>query len=169
VFLTDGASSGNSLPRSSSYARSNAFITDPVTRKTYQSSATDNDTTDTLLRIFRDRTKTNAIGFFLCGGRSLPISHPWYKNGVRDDAAFTAANESWRDHGFAVALPESSGYTEWYIVSSSDMRLVNNNDMLDRVGTGASVAAVTKAMIKDAKAKNKSRILLGRFIDLIAR
>jgi hypothetical protein len=171
VFLTDGQSSGNSLPYGSTYYKTKAYITDPATRKTYEVTDSDSGSiTSTLLRIFRDRTKTNAIGFYITYGKSLPITHPWQVNDVRDDKAFSDASASWRDNGFAVALPNAGGYTEWYIVCSTDLKVDASNDALSRVvNGGGSVASVTKALLKDAKAKNKSKLIVGRFINLIAK
>ena len=50
------------------------------------------------------------------------------------------------------------------------MAVSNANDNLEKLGNGgATVAQVSRALAKDAAIKNKSKILLNRFIDLIAK
>lgn len=169
VFLTDGESSGNGLPTTSKYYGNKGFIIDPVTKKTYEAVEGWRSTT-TLLRMFRDRTKTNAIGFFLQGNKNINTSEPWQRNTVRDEKAFTQACSSWNDNGFAESLPDYNGYTVQYLIRSTDMAVSNANDNLEKLGNGgATVAQVSRALAKDAAIKNKSKILLNRFIDLIAK
>jgi hypothetical protein len=174
VFLTDGESSGNRLP-TGGYYNQKGFVIDPVTRKTYDNNSVDGSpyggstTTATLLRIFRDRTKTNAIGFFLTGAKTLNNSSPWYVGKVRDENAYTKAAASYTDNGFAESLPEHNGYTVQYIIRSVDMDVSNENAALAKIGNGATVAQVTRALAKDAATKNKSKLMLNRFIDLIAK
>ena len=173
VFLTDGDSTGNRLPCGSTYYKSKAFIVDPVTRKTYENNSdmyAYGKTTDTLLQMFRDRTGTNAIGFFLLSSKTLNTSSPWHTNGARDENAYTKAAASYTDNGFAESLPNYRGYTVQYIIRSLDMDVTNENAALSKLGAGAAtVAQVTRALAKDAATKNKSKLMLNRFIDLIAK
>lgn len=173
VFLTDGDSTGNRLPCGSNYYNSKAFIIDPATRKTYENNGTDycyGKTTSTLLRMFRDRTKTNAIGFFLVSNKTLNTSSPWYVGSTRDENAYVKAAASYADNGFAESLPDYNGYTVQYIIRSLDMDVVNENVALSKLDAGgATVAQVTRALAKDAALKNKSKLMLNRFIDLIAK
>jgi len=169
VFLTDGESSGNHLPSSSKYYGQKGFIIDPVTKKSFEVDE-GYSATPTLLKMFRDRTKTNAIGFFLQGNKNINTSEPWQRNTVRDEKAFSQACSSYNDNGFAVSLPDYNGYTEQYIIRSNDMAVSNANDNLEKLGNGgATVAQVSRALAKDAAIKNKSKLLLNRFIDLIAK
>jgi len=69
-----------------------------------------------------------------------------------------------------VSLPDYNGYTEQYLIRSHDMAVSNANDNLGKLGNGgATVAQVSRALAKDAATKNKSKLLLNRFIDLIAK
>lgn len=167
VILTDGESSGNSLPRGDSYYNSKGYIIDPKTRKMYENTNT--RTTDTLLRILRDRTKSNVVGFFLLNAKTVPQYYfETFENGTHksDTPAWCAANTSWRENGYFIR--PNTGYTEEYVIRSNEA-VVNTNNNLDALGTGASATRIANAIIKDAAARNKSRVILSRFIDLIAQ
>jgi len=167
IFLTDGDSSGNSLPAGSTYCSSKAYILDPKTRRLYENNrAAGNPTTPTLLRILRDRTQANVIGFFLAGYKVLPQSrfirdHVKYET---DMVAYNAAAQSWKENGYYIE--PSEGYTELYVIRANEQE---SPDALDKLGAGASATRVANAVMKDAAARNKSRMMLGRFIDLIAK
>lgn len=175
VFLTDGESSTGGLPNPGSKAyKTKAYIIDPVTKKMYDNTVDQYSyaSTPCLLRIFRDRTKTNAIGFFLMENKTLTTA-PWYstdKNGHLDSLdknAYEQQSRNWTDAGFAICPPEYNGYTEQYIVRSTTK--VSDGDALDNLATGVSATRVANAMIRDAATRNKSRVFLRRFIDLIAK
>lgn len=175
VFLTDGESSTGGVPNPGSKAyKTRAYIIDPVTKKMYDNTVDSYSyaSTPCLLRIFRDRTKTNAIGFFLMENKTLSTA-PWYtldKNGHLsnlDKNAYEAQSQNWTDAGFAICPPEYGGYTEQYIVRSNTK--VSDGDALDSLSVGASATRVANAMIRDAATRNKSRVFLRRFIDLIAK
>ena len=169
VFLTDGESSGNHLPSTSKYYGQKGFIIDPVTKKSFEVDE-GYSATPALLKMFRDRSNTNAIGFFLQGNKTINTCTPWQRNSIRDEKAFSQACSSYNENGFAVSLPDYNGYTEQYIIRSNDMSVSNTNDNLDRLANGmATVAQVTRALAKDTATKNKSKLLLNRFIDLIAK
>jgi len=170
IFLTDGQSSGNNLPYSDSFYKTKGYIIDPVTRKTYEASIGSYNSTETLLRIFRDRTKTNAIGFYLlCNKRLDGQKASWQEHSVTNEKAMQEAIRTWDSLGFAEALPGNGGYSHRFLISATDMNVSADNKALNNISVGATVNQVTKALLKDAKNKNKSRVMLNRFIDIIAR
>ena len=175
VFLTDGETSGCFAYGSGYYTRK--FLTDPVTRKTYEIGGT---STNTLLEVFRDRTGCNAIGFFLYGRPNVNhMTHLFReytkdKNGLRVQKNSTANNEytnkqiaSYRDDGFSIVHPTASGYTEQYIIRAN-MRVENDNAM-DTLAADASMTKIKNAFMATAAKRMKSRVMLNRFIDLIAK
>lgn len=173
VFLTDGDTSGCFAYGGGTYCRK--FLTDPVTRKTYEISRS----TDTLLEVFRDRTGCNAIGFFLNGRMNMNhMTHLFAeygrdKNGMRYAKSNTKSDyankqmESYKNDGFAVAHPTATGYTEQYIIRA-DMR-VENDDAMTKLGTDATMTKIKNAFMATAAKRMKSRVMLNRFIDLIAK
>jgi hypothetical protein len=173
VFLTDGDTSGSFAYGGGMYCRK--FLTDPVTRKTYEIGTS----TNTLLQVFRDRTGCNAIGFFLYGRQTvnhlthLFVEYGKDKNGMRVAKSNTKTDyankqiESFKDNGFAVVHPTASGYTEQYIIRA-DMR-VENDDAMTKLGTDATMTRIKNAFMATAAKRMKSRVMLNRFIDLIAK
>lgn len=178
VFLTDGETSGSGLYNSGYYSRN--FVTDPVTRKTYEISRR---STDTLLEIFRDRTKCNAIGFFLLGrGRPERYSHLFTPHAVdpKSNVMRVVSNlsqkdvdyrlkqyDSFKSDGFAIAHPTATGYTEQFIVRA-DVKIDDSDDMA-KVSADSSMTQIKNAFIRNANKRMKTRVMLNRFIDLIAK
>lgn len=176
VFLTDGESSTGGFPSPGCKKyKSQSYIIDPVTKKMYNNTGNDYtySTTPCLLQIFRDRTKSNAIGFFLMGNKTLVNKTPWFtkvsKHGNDlDMEEYTKQCDSYAKNGFAVCPAEHGGYNEQYIIRSTDK--VSNGDALASLGDGAATATrVANALIKDGAARARSRIFLSRFIDLIVK
>jgi len=166
IFLTDGASSGNRIPHSCSSRK--GYIIDPKTHKTY---AVKDVPTNTLLEILRDRTQANVIGFFLQSGKMAPLHffNVWSKDNhsyARDAVAASAAETSWKTNGFFVR-PNSS-YNEEYIIRSDD-HVTTTDIHMDSCATGSTATRIKNALVKDACARNKSRVLLGRFINIISK
>jgi hypothetical protein len=173
VFLTDGDTSGSFAYGGGMYCRK--FLTDPVTRKTYEIGTS----TNTLLQVFRDRTGCNAIGFFLYGRQTvnhlthLFVEYGKDKNGMRVAKSNTKTDyankqiESFKDNGFSIVHPTASGYTEQYIIRA-DMR-VENDDAMTKLGTDATMTRIKNAFMATAAKRMKSRVMLNRFIDLIAK
>jgi hypothetical protein len=177
VFLTDGQTSGAPFSQSGYYSR--VFVTDPHTRKTYESHKS---STDTMLQIFRDRTKTNAIGFFLLSGRNrverfahLFTPHTMDNKGnyrgvqqmsQKDHEYVKKQYESYRSDGFCVAHPTATGYTEQFLVRADTK--IDDTDEMKSVNTNSSMTQIKNAFIRNAGKRMKCRVMLNRFIDLIA-
>ena len=176
VFLTDGDTSGSFSYHGGSYTRN--FVTDPVTRKVYEILGS---STATLLRMFRDRTKTNAIGFFLYSRKDLKyMTHMFAECAInkktgRMETLHTNAHaenirkqmESWKDNGFAVVNSSYTGYTEQYIVRADTK--IDDTDEFEKIGADASITRIKNAFMNNASKRMKSRVMLNRFIDLIAK
>lgn len=174
VFLTDGDTSGSFAYGGGMYSRK--FLNDPITRKSYEIGTS----TNTLLEVFRDRTGCNAIGFFLYSNKQVNrLSHMFAeyvkdKNGMHvmknSSKGMDYANkqiQSYTDNGFAIVHPTASGYTEQYIIRA-DVR-VENDDAMTKLGTDATMTRIKNAFMATASNRMKSRVMLNRFIDLIAK
>jgi hypothetical protein len=176
VFLTDGETSGSFAYAGNHYNRK--FVTDPVTRKTYEVL---NTSTSTLLRMFRDRTGCNAIGFFLYDRKNLSfLTHYFSEYAINNKTRRMEAvhnnktkenmnkqMESWKDNGFAIANTSASGYTEQYIIRASTK--IEDTDAMNDLGADASMTRIKNAFVSNASKRMKSRVMLNRFIDLISK
>lgn len=158
-------------------------------------SGRDARSTDILLLAFRDITKSNAIGMFLTHSGSHIYPESYFRNELkREEAAEMAragagAKDSWaqsktrqvarktvidritkkfNEDNCIVAESGTTGYSEFFFIKSS-ARVVEEFDPMQEVERGATQAAVKKAFLKSFEGKNKSRVLINQFIELIAR
>ena len=144
-----------------------SMITDPVTNKTTQ--MTGDSTTNKLLEILKDRVpEMNVIGFFIAGsGRSgrvdkRTIASVLNKSSydVMDEVKFINKNKY-------LAVSETVGYDEYYILPGSGNLEVENFELSDEL-VGASKAKLKTAFGKSMKSRISSRQLLNKFVKLVA-
>jgi hypothetical protein len=144
----------------------NLIISDPKTLKTYDIKS--NDMTDGLLRILKDRVEgMNLIGFFIAGsGRSgrvdknilyyLQRDLGWDK--IMEQVKFINKNKF-------LAIT-SKGYDEMYVLAGRSLTVENIGLSDDLVG--ASKAKLKAAFGKSMSNKIESRVLLNKFVKLVA-
>ena len=144
----------------------NLIISDPKTLKTYDIKS--NDMTDGLLRILKDRVEgMNLIGFFIAGsGRSgrvdknilyyLQRDLGWDK--IMEQVKFINKNKF-------LAIT-SKGYDEMYVLAGRSLTVENSGLSDDLVG--ASKAKLKAAFGKSMSNKIESRVLLNKFVKLVA-
>jgi len=179
IFLTDGAShrtpgvydyrldstTGEHYKVTGSL-RGNVIITDPKTLKSYEVDGY--NMTDGLLRILKDRVPDmNLIGFFIAGsGRSGRVDKRVLYNLQRDlsiDKIMEQVRFMNKNKFLAI---ESKGYDEMYVLPSKGMTVENDGLSDDLVG--ASKAKLKTAFGKSMKNKVESRVLLNKFVKLVA-
>jgi hypothetical protein len=150
IFLTDGESS-SSLGYYS--GRSNAWLRDTKTKKSYDCSRSGNQggTTGALLSALNDRTGAKTVGLYLHNARSL-------RYGYTDNQV-----AQYKKEGFTSTT--KAGYTEYFIVKASKKV---ENDYLENLNDNASFTQVKNAFMKSSSNRVNSRVLLNRVIDLIA-
>jgi hypothetical protein len=171
IFLTDGGSNtikgvrgteiGNRWTGDTKY-----IIQDKVMKKDYYltdhiySSA--NEITINLLKILKDRTGCNLIGFYLHDRGSNRVVHEFY--GYAIEEKFRAAMvKSWNENKF---IPVTNhGYDDYYIINTPAMKDTENKLEVNSTMTKAKIA---KEFMKFSEKKAVNRILLKRFIDKIA-
>jgi len=171
IFLTDGGSNtikgvrgteiGNRWTGDTKY-----IIQDKVMKKDYYltdhiySSA--NEITINLLKILKDRTGCNLIGFYLHDRSSNRVVHEFY--GYAIEEKFRAAMvKSWNENKF---IPVTNhGYDDYYIINTPAMKDTENKLEVNSTMTKAKIA---KEFMKFSEKKAVNRILLKRFIDKIA-
>jgi len=171
IFLTDGGSNtikgvqgvevGNRWTGDTKY-----IIQDKVMKKDYYlkdhiySSAP--DITINLLKILKDRTGCNLIGFYLHHASSSRVVYEFYGYGI-DEKFRTSMMKHWTDNKF---IPVTNhGYDDYYIINTPAMKDTENKLEVNSTMTKAKIA---KEFMKFSEKKAVNRILLKRFIDKIA-
>ena len=179
IFLTDGAShrtpgvydyrldsTTGEHYKVTGHLRGNVIITDPKTLKSYEVDGY--NMTDGLLRILKDRVPDmNLIGFFIAGsGKSGRVDkrvlYSLQKN-LDMDAIMEQVRFINKNKFLAIA---SKGYDEMYVLPGKGMAVENDGLSDDLVG--ASKAKLKTAFGKSMKSKIDSRVLLNKFVKLVA-
>lgn len=169
IFLTDGDSNpvGGYVhgpqdnqpykPKGNRY-----ILKDDVSKKEYNLgnglNGYDNALTNAFLRILKDRTNSNLIGFFLCSDSLRYIS---YKH--LDTHDVSKYQEQWRSNKFIAV--KSSGYDEYYILNAKGMDIVAEGYKID---TNMTRSKIAKEFQKFSEKKAVNRVLLTRFIEKIS-
>ncbi len=174
IFLTDGCSSRSPIYTSADKnfnTSAHLIVHDPVTKTDYDVADFDisnasgysywgsSQSTAMLLTILRERTDSNVIGFYLLSARSSysgsgaqSIAHEM------GDATPEQIEREWKrfqTDKFAIAT--SKGYSEYYLIDA-------DQDAVTEQLAGASAEAFTKM----SRSKRVNRVLLHRFVDMIA-
>ena len=147
IVLTDGEASGGG-----SWGEN--YLIDPKTKKTFKVKG--RRYTDACVEWLQDATDANVIGIYLTDS----IKNMRYSFG---DIEFENAKKQWKTHHF-VSQPKT-GWTEYFVMKSSQRV---DNDAMDSLEQGATFTKLKNAFCKAAGQRTTSRILLSRFIDLIA-
>ena len=181
IFLTDGESNGldyvvdRSLPsgvkgfRSGGWygSKSNSYITDTKTKINYKVEQR-SQVTNVLLRSLHDRLGINVIGFFVTGGgngKNAIIANCLGNNRYyydRDELKELA--KEFNREGCLV-VEDHDGYNEFYLIKGGKA-LDTDSDL--EVAEDASKRVLTTAFKKHSKSKTLNKVILSRFIKLIA-
>jgi len=166
IFLTDGASSTSPIFSGGAARGDDLVVHDPVTRKDYRLGDFDDkgyysssNSTALLLTMLRDRTASNVIGFYLMsdyyGGK---ISQGDLAGQMPGATPEQIAREWKRFETDKFAVSESKGYSEYYLIPAD-------------LEAKAAVLATGSAEDFTAMSRSKrvNRVLLNRFIDIIAK
>ena len=182
VFLTDGESDGDMRSRSFDSAgmpdttfveagwRSNSYITDTKTKISIQlrGRQTTRALTTGLLEMTRAVTGCNIVGFFLTNNVKNTVTGEiyqtdrWMKNhDAAEEAQVNRIMEEYkRDR---VAILTTSGYNEYYVVKND----LSFSDEFE-VEENADIRDIGRAFRKMQRGKLLNRVLLNRFIRMIA-
>ena len=175
IFLTDGASNGLPGVKDNNahgdfyqgFRRENLLI-DPITNKRYEFGGQCEDATDTLLKALKGRVPgMNVVGFFLAGsGRKGTVSrNTWYYLLMGGTTTADAAMAEMRKN--KVVVLESKGYDQYYILPGGAALAVENDGLDDKL-VGASKGKLKTAFAKSNKGRIQSRVLLNKFVGMVA-
>lgn len=146
VILTDGEAGGGGWGLN--------YITDPETKKNFK--VDHRNYTGTVATWLNDKTGANVIGIYM----TPSVNNFKYR---MDAEIFTDFKKSFTKENFA-PLP-TTGWAEYFIVKSNAKV---ENDVMGDLPEDASYTKLKNAFAKSAKQRTTSRVLLARFIDLIA-
>lgn len=164
VFLTDGQPTGVYMNSNNSHYTKNQFTFD----------STKDGLQNDLISMFREYTGSKAIQFFLCDAKTkLPLyefdsTGYNYNYSYTDDSVegYTEANTQYVKEGWAVAKSGSTRYNEKFIIRASNS--VDNEDLEEALSQRTSNVGIRNAFVKAMNSTMTSRVMLNRFIDLIA-
>lgn len=171
VFLTDGASDGLRIQSEDMYKSTATYqervkkrvysLTDPVTRKTYYKNDSFHDygATAILLRILKERTGCNLVGFYLHTGSLHNLNSIVDANILNDSKNV----KKWNGEKFLAV--SSSGYDQYFIINIARMDVVNKPLIID---PEMSKNRMLKAFQTYSDQKMINRALLREFIARIA-
>lgn len=175
VVLTDGESNGSrgikneTVPRVHGMTR-RYFYVDPATRKTYDWNpygyGLSSENTSTLLRIIKDNTGCNLVGFYLFDGTFKRVDS-YFNVSNGNNEAYVKARKHWSDNKFYPV--KSAGYDEYYIIDTAALKNDKNELEIDNSGEKKmTIKKMTSAFSKFAQKKTVNRVLLRNFAERIS-
>lgn len=167
IFLTDGDSNSingvnyDNLPFK---PKGNRFILkDDVMKKEYNlgngNFGYSSDITNIFLRILKDRTNSNLIGFFLSSDKLRSIVYDAFGYST-DISKYT---DEWKKNKF-ISI-QSKGYDDYYVINAREMDIKTEDYSINTDMTRSKIA---KEFMKFAEKKSVNRVLLSRFIEKIS-
>lgn len=143
------------------------FIRDSVTQKTYELKRDACSQTDTILRMIKDRYNVSMIGFHICENRRRNLSDALHCNLPSFQGDSFAVIETWRKdfrvQGFASV--KNTGRDELFIIPNSSTK-IDEGDL--KIDSDANAKVIAKNFSKFLNVKKTSRVLLNRFVALVA-
>jgi len=143
------------------------FIKDEVTQKTYEIGRLSGNQTEMILRMIKDRYNISMVGFHICQNRGRDLRSVAQSNLPDYNGDIYALIETWkkefRTNGFASV--KNTGRDELFLIPQSSTKIQEGE--MD-VKADANAKAIAKNFGKFLNVKRTSRILLNRFVGLVA-
>jgi hypothetical protein len=175
IVLTDGESNPSGGIKNETTPRVHGqnrryFYVDPATRKTYDWNpygwGMSDTNTNILLRIIKDNTGCNLVGFYLFDGSFKRVDNQ-FNISNHNPEAFVKARKYWNENKYYPV--RSAGYDEYYIIDSNALRNTNNELAIDNTGDKKmTTKKMASAFSKFALKKTVNRVLLRQFSERIA-
>ncbi len=143
------------------------FIRDDVTQKTYEIRRDSTVQQDAILRMIKDRYNVRTVGFYICRnhrrdlGSVVRANIPDYNGNV--DSLIESWRKSFRTDNFASVL--NTGRDELFLIPQTSTKIVEGEL---EVNSEANAKSIAKNFGKFLNVKKTSRILLNRFVALVA-
>ena len=143
------------------------FIKDEVTQKTYEIGRLSANQTEMILRMIKDRYNVSMVGFHICQNRGRDLRGVAQSNLPNYTGDIYSLVENWkkdfRNNGFASV--KNTGRDELFLIPQSSTKIQEGE--LD-VKTNANAKAIARNFGKFLNVKKTSRVLLNRFVGLVA-
>jgi hypothetical protein len=149
------------------YIKQKHFIREEKTQKTYMLTQYAGQQTETILRMIKDRYNVSLVGFYITRNhrRDLQQTLNSHYPGFNGDVYTTI--EGWRkefkDNGFASL--QNTGRDEMFLIPQSATKIEEGELS---VNGDAKAAAIAKNFGKYLNIKKTSRVLLNRFVSIVA-
>ena len=172
IFLTDGDSQlmafttqeNDFTDFSNGSNRKRISVINPITRKSMRLPQTNNyrETTDFLLRLYREFTNSDVIGF-----RILPYNKRQFRSELYNYLDFLKVEEFFNlmKKDKFITIP-NSGYSEFFGIAGGKNLETANTTM--KVSDDAKKGAITSAFKKANGNRKTTRVMLNKFIDIVA-
>jgi hypothetical protein len=143
------------------------FIKDDTTQKTYEIGRLSGNQTEMILRMMKDRYNIAMIGFHICQNRGRDLRGVAHSNLPDYNGDIYSLIETWkkefRANGFASV--KNTGRDELFLIPQSSTKIQEGE--MD-VKTNANAKVIAKNFGKFLNVKKTSRVLLNRFVGLVA-
>lgn len=143
------------------------FIRDEITQKTYELRRDSRYQTETILRMIKDRYNVSMVGFHICENRRRDLGSALHANLPSFQGDHYAVIDSWRKdfraQGFASV--KNTGRDELFIIPNSSTKIDEGELQIDG---DANAKVIAKNFSKYLNVKKTSRVLLNRFVSLVA-
>ena len=143
------------------------FIKDEVTQKTYEIGRLSGNQTEMILRMIKDRYNVAMVGFHICQNRGRDLRSVAQSNLPDYRGDLYELVEIWkkefRANGFASV--KNTGRDELFLIPQSSTKIQEGE--MD-VKADANAKAIAKNFGKFLNVKKTSRVLLNRFVGLVA-
>lgn len=143
------------------------FIRDEYTQKTYELTRDSGQQQSTILRMIKDRYDISMVGFFIVPNRRgdltsyLRATFPGYNADA--SVLVNSWRESFRKNGFASV--KNTGRDDMFLVPHSSTKIEEGSL---NVSSGSTSSTIAKSFGKYLNVKKTSRVLLSRFVALVA-
>ena len=143
------------------------FIKDEVTQKTYEIGRMSGNQTEMILRMIKDRYNVALVGFHICQNRGRDLRSVANSNLPSYNGDIYSLIETWKKqfrlNGFASV--KNTGRDELFLIPQSSTKIQEGE--LD-VKVDANAKAIARNFGKYLNVKKTSRVLLNRFVGLVA-
>jgi hypothetical protein len=160
VFLTDGEATGVNIEHPNSHVTKGFITYDTDAKYGIESNA---------IQMFKNYTGSKAICFFLCDTKSSLNYYAYCGYSVGYDGAdldFSNAESMYIKEGWCCAHKSATLYDEKFIIRAEST--VEEDNLEEILSTRTSNVGIRNAFVKALNATMVSRVMLNRFIDLIA-
>ena len=159
VFLTDGEATGVHMEYANSHATKGNF--------TYDLDPHHNNEAN-MIQMFKEYTGSKAIQFFLSDTKTSLQVYPFWGSAYNQQTSETydAANKSYLKEGWTLAYDKGTKYDGKFIIRADNA--VEDTDLDEILAGRTSNVGIRNAFVKAMNATMVSRVMLNRFIDLIA-